>query len=102
MEKYFTPRVLTIVFGTFLLANIMTMCSVNSTSKMVSKLTKEIDTLNRVVIQKQEVEKIIKVEGLKISKRMLYDNNLIVRNPNMRPDDKMNEYDLEIAKLEKK
>ena len=102
MEKYFTPRVLTIVFGAFLLANIMTMCSVHSTSKTVSKLTREVDTLNRVVVQKQEVEKIIKVEGLKISKRMLYDNNLIVRNSNTRPDDKMNEYDLEIAKLEKK
>ena len=40
------------------------------------------------------------IEGYRISKRILYDNNLIVRTKE-RPDDRMNEYDNEIDKLRK-
>ena len=43
----------------------------------------------------------MEIEGLRISKRTLYDWNSIVRTV-VRTDDRMNSYDNEIKKLEKK
>jgi len=43
----------------------------------------------------------LEIHGLETSKRMLYDNNVIVRT-SVRPDDRMNEYDQQIKALEKK
>jgi hypothetical protein len=47
-----------------------------------------------------ELKKAVEVEGLKISKRTLYDWNSVVRTA-VRPDDRMHEYDQQIDKLEK-
>lgn len=73
-----------------------------NTSSRISKLEKnekivsqKFDSLHTVKIQK-----LIEIEGLKISKRTLYDWNSIVRT-SVRPDDRMNQYDLEIQTLEK-
>jgi hypothetical protein len=65
----------------------------NVLRKKTISLEKKVDSLN-LVIQKN-----IKIEGLKTSKRMLYDNNSIIRTVT-RPDDRMNEYDQEIKKIE--
>jgi hypothetical protein len=79
-----------------------------STSSENIRMKKEIVTLNAKVdslaqnsFNKKEQEIIYQIEGFRISKRMLYDNNAIVRTT-IRPDDRMNEYDEEIGKLEKK
>ena len=53
--------------------------------------SKKIETL----ATKQE----LKIEGLEISKRILYDNNAIIRTT-IRPDDRMNQYDQEIKKIQ--
>lgn len=66
---------------------------------------KRISTLERTVAKtsQESNEKVInefKKEGFRISKRFLYDNNAIIRTT-VRPDDRMNQYDEEIKKLEK-
>jgi hypothetical protein len=43
----------------------------------------------------------MEIEGYEISKRMLYDQNAIVRTT-VRPDDRMNEYDKKIKELQEK
>jgi hypothetical protein len=45
-----------------------------------------------------DLKRQMKIEGLETSKRMLYDQNAIVRTA-IRPDDKMHQYDEEIKKL---
>jgi uncharacterized protein YdcH (DUF465 family) len=63
----------------------------------VDKLNKEIQQ----VATKAEIDSAMQIEGLRTSKRMLYDNNAIIRTT-VRPDDRMNEYDAEIKKLQGK
>ena len=86
---------------------ILKSCNTNKKIKRfntnVIKLTKELEVQDSVISQmitKEDVEQIIKIEGLKISKRNLYDQNSIVRTK-VRPDDRMNEYDQEIESLKK-
>ena len=78
------------------------------TNKEVSKLKKEILSLNRQIQQldsniysKEEINIRMSIEGYEISKRMLYDQNSIVRTV-VRPDDRMNEYDQKIRELREK
>ena len=70
----------------------------------VDQINLSIDSMN-VNIDKlstsSEVKFLLEVEGLKISKRNLYDQNFIIRT-SIRPDDRMNEYDHEIKLLEEK
>jgi hypothetical protein len=61
----------------------------------------EFDSLKtEIKVLKQELQKEIKVEGLKASKRTLYDWNTVIRTTE-RPDDIMNRYDNEIQQLTK-
>lgn len=62
--------------------------------EMIEQIHNRVDSLPTL----PQIEKQFRIEGLEISKRMLYDNNAIVRTV-IRPDDKMNEYDQEIKKL---
>jgi hypothetical protein len=80
--------------GFLLLLNTCTSCS---TGKHVIKLEKKIDSLETTIATKKDLE----IEGLRASKRTLYDWNAVVRTA-VRPDDRMNEYDREIQKLENK
>lgn len=66
-------------------------------------MTAKIDSLQTCINQKpstKQVQNLVKVEGLRSSKRTLYDWNAVVRTA-VRPDDRMNEYDREITTLEK-
>lgn len=81
----------------------MNTCNSCSNAKKVAKLHAKIDSLQSSVNQKpntRQVEKLVKAEGLRSSKRTLYDWNAVVRTA-VRPDDRMNEYDKEIQTLEK-
>ena len=82
-----------------------------STSKDNSKLKKEMismqaemDSLNTNISDnyytKEDLEIKMEIEGLKTSKRTLYDWNAVIRTTT-RPDDRMNEYDEQIKALEK-
>lgn len=83
-------------------------CNSCSTQKDNQKLRKEVDSLNTTVqslkaksYDKQQLDIRIAIEGYEISKRMLYDQNAIVRTT-VRPDDRMNEYDKKIKELQEK
>lgn len=80
-------------------------CSTNkediANRKAVEAMTNEIDSLKKISVTKEEIEILFQIEGLKISKRMLYDNNAVIRTA-IRPDDRMNDYDKEIENLQKK
>lgn len=78
-------------------------CNSCSQGKKVAKLSSKIDSLQTSVNQKpstRQMQNMVKVEGLRSSKRTLYDWNAVVRTA-VRPDDRMNEYDREIQILEK-
>jgi hypothetical protein len=76
---------------------LLNMCTTCSTGKRVMKLEKRIDTLENSVATKKDLQ----IEGLRSSKRTLYDWNSVVRTT-VRPDDRMNQYDQEIKELETK
>jgi hypothetical protein len=79
-----------------------------STNKEVNKLRKEVDSLSVAIdkmnsnsYSKDEQNIRMAIEGYEISKRMLYDQNAIVRTT-VRPDDRINEYDSKIKELREK
>lgn len=100
-------------FGVIAIYALIIMTAVNgcnscSAKKENVKLRKEVDSLS-VTIQalgnktydKKELDIRIAIEGYEISKRMLYDQNAIVRTT-VRPDDRMNQYDQKIKELQEK
>lgn len=71
------------------------------TSSEVNRLSKELKASNQKIDSLTiKMRKEIELGGLKTSKRTLYDWNAVIRTT-VRPDDRMNEYDQEIKKLEK-
>ena len=73
-----------------------------SNSNRISKIEKQAKVMNVRIdsVYTSDLKKMIEIEGLKTSKRTLYDWNAVVRSA-IRPDDRMNEYDAEIQKIEK-
>lgn len=69
--------------------------------RQVDSLKTEVSTLRSSTYDKKELDLRMSIEGYEISKRMLYDNNAIVRT-SVRPDDRMNQYDKEIGALREK
>lgn len=93
---------MTLIFMLFTFAkSCSTIKKVKSMTEEVKELNAQVDSLTKVMATKDEVKKIVEIEGLKVSKRILFDQNQIVRSVS-RPDDKMMEYDKEIEKLNKK
>jgi hypothetical protein len=82
---------------------ILATCTENMSKRMnEKKLYRQLDSIKtEIKLTKQELKKEIKVEGLKTSKRTLYDWNTVIRTTN-RPDDIMIRYDNEIDSLIKK
>ena len=91
-----------------LLINSMQTCNARRQAdqnyKQIELNTKRIDSIiahkNIFILQQKELALLLKINGYQISKRILYDNNAIIRQVT-RPDDQMNLYDVEIEKLEK-
>jgi hypothetical protein len=75
-------------------------CSITREQNKISKEMKSIKTQIDSLASKEDILRGIKIEGLKTSKRTLYDWNAVIRTTT-RPDDRMNEYDKEIEILEK-
>lgn len=79
-----------------------------STSKDLTKMRKELvmtnEKLDSIIVMtnnidnKEDLDLKLEINGLEISKRLLYDENSIVRTK-LRPDDRMNEYDETIKAL---
>lgn len=62
-------------------------------------LTNSVDSLNGAIVSKEEIMMIQEIEGLKTSKRTLYDWNAVIRTT-IRPDDRMVEYDQQIQSIQ--
>lgn len=71
------------------------------TNESLEKLKNSVDSLMRNSYSKEELNIRMSIEGYEVSKRMLYDQNAIVRTVT-RPDDRMNEYDQKIKELREK
>lgn len=69
--------------------------------KEVDSLSVEIQTLRKTTYDRKELDTRIAIEGYEISKRMLYDNNTVVRTT-QRPDDIIIGYDNKIKELRAK
>jgi hypothetical protein len=67
----------------------------------VNELTLKQDSLMNEIYTKNELDTRLEILGYEVSKRMLYDQNAIVRTA-VRPDDAMNQYDQKINELRKK
>jgi hypothetical protein len=101
MEKVFQNNKVRIgFFLTLFFLVLLGNCGNRRNKKEIVDLQKEIDSL-RMEIVKHPTHKDLSIEGLKISKRTLYDWNSVVRT-SVRPDDRMNQYDEEIKNLESK
>lgn len=94
----------------FLLINAMQNCSQSRSIDKVNKQTitnaYRIDSISKLLstgvylLPKDELAMMLEIQRLQTAKLVLYDWNTVVRTV-VRPDDRMNEYDLEIAKLMK-
>jgi hypothetical protein len=84
-----------VLIGLFLILFVK-QCGINRDIDRINKSIKETNKKMDSLATKKELE----IEGLKISKRVLYDWNSIIRTT-VRPDDRMNQYDQEIEKLQK-
>ena len=85
-----------------LMLMILATCTENMSKRMnEKKLYRQLDSIKtEIKLTRQELQKEIKVEGLKSSKRTLYDWNKVIRTTE-RPDDIMYRYDKEIQQLTK-
>jgi len=83
-----------------LLLFFMNTCSLMGLKTEIKKLKVSNDSLKFKIEPYNNIKKEIQIEGLRISKRILYDQNSIIRTV-IRPDDRMNEYDKEIEELTK-
>lgn len=83
----------------FLLILMLQQC--NNSSK-IAKVEKQEKLLNQRIdsVYTSDLKKMIEIEGLKASKRTLYDWNSVIRTT-VRPDDRMNQYDSEIEKIQR-
>ena len=97
-------RIFYIVFVVLGLMSMLSTCNSCNARREIVNLKSDMDSLRTETSSKKDIERIgteFQIEGYRISKRMLYDNNTIVRST-IRPDDRMNEYDKEIEKIQKK
>lgn len=103
MEKFLNTKTQVILLAVLTIFTVMNSCNSCNQRKVMLDLKNSQESMKLQIdsmATRGQIEKSLKIEGLKVSKRMLYDNNAIVRTA-IRPDDRMNEYDAEIEKLEK-
>lgn len=103
-------KILIIVAVLLMFMTMMNTCNSCSTKRQIINLKKQVDSVKTKLEKipnvdymnnlKNDVNIFFQIEGFRISKRILYDNNAIIRTI-VRPDDRMNEYDMEIQKLQK-
>ncbi len=78
----------------------MNQCSNSKKLKKITVLEQRIDSLISVIPNQKVLELQAEKRGFEISRRMLVDNNSVVRTTK-RPDDIMNEYNKEIERIDK-
>lgn len=77
-------------------------CNTCNTHRDLYTVSDRIDSIQTQLNNtKNEISTRVEINSLETSKRILYDQNSIVRSVT-RPDDRMNEYDNQIKELQKK
>lgn len=104
----FLNKYLTIAIYVLIALTMLNGCNSCQGRKEVQRLKKEVDSLTvsvndmkKQTYSKKELDTRISIEGYEISKRMLYDNNTVVRTT-QRPDDIIIGYDNKIKELRAK
>jgi hypothetical protein len=101
MKKILEKNFLLITFFLFFLLFVQN-CSQSKKTKIIIKkienLESDLEKINSEKLNTVYYEKFLELNNLILSKNILYDWNSIVRT-NVRPDDKMNEYDKSIKIL---
>lgn len=75
--------------------------NIDRTNRRLDKMEKTLLTMDTTIstkVSEQEIEILLQIATLETSKRVVYDNNTIVRTTK-RPDDVMDDYDKEIKVL---
>ena len=96
----------------FLFIAVVNSCNGCKTNKETTRIRKDLDSLTvdfgrfkdhvrSEIYTKDQLDIKMEIEGYEISKRMLFDNNTVVRTTR-RPDDILIEYDNKIKELRKK
>lgn len=96
--KFIKENLHVILLALFLISSVQQCTNSRRLAKIEKQqkaLVERIDSTYTVSLQRA-----VEIEGLKISKRTLYDWNSVVRTA-VRPDDRMNEYDKQIDLLQK-
>lgn len=78
--------------------------NLDRTNRRIDTVQKSIDSIDSTAatkVSEQEMEIMLEIISLETARRVVYDNNTIVRTTK-RPDDVMNEYDQKIKELRKK
>lgn len=75
-------------------------CGINRDVDKINKSIKTISARVDSIPNSSEFKKELQISRLQLSKSILYDWNSVVRTA-VRPDDRMNQYDQEIEKLQK-
>lgn len=104
----FLNKYVVIAIWALLAVSVMNACNGCNSSRKEASIRKAVDSLQTQVsimsskiYDKDELDVRMSIEGYEVSKRMLYDQNAIVRTV-QRPDDRMNEYDAKIKQLREK
>jgi hypothetical protein len=86
----------------FLMINLVQNCNqskaISKNTKAIAVSTARVDSINGITAEEFAI--MLEIQRIQTAKLVLYDWNTVVRTV-VRPDDRMNEYDKEIAKLNK-
>lgn len=93
-----------LILVVFVLISSTQTCAVRRQNEKLVKesqaTNRKLDSLYTLVMPKDELAIQMEINRLSTAKMVLYDWNTVVRTV-VRPDDRMNEYDTQIAKLQK-
>ena len=97
------------IFNKYALVAIIALCFLSTCNscnirRQLSDVQDRCDSLQTQVNKVSTTDQLntrLEINGLETSRRVLYDQNAIVRTA-VRPDDRMNEYDSQIKELQKK
>jgi hypothetical protein len=97
--------------ATLVVICLLTFINTCGTKSQNERNGRRVDALEKVIVSldstlsdkvsNEEIEILLEISALETARRVVYDNNTIVRTTK-RPDDVMNEYDAKIKELRKK
>lgn len=100
MKKYVSYAIYAMLF--LIMIMFFKMCGISKREREMNDSVKVLEQkMDSIQNDTKTIDVKMKIEGYEISKRMLYDQNAIVRTV-IRPDDRMNQYDSSMKALRSK